>query len=116
MSIGLTVAEPERDRREGLEAGRLLGYAEGVGHLDDLLRAVLHRGGQVDVGGVHRVLGRGEQADGRAVALALALTLVADLPAAVGQHERRVAVEGVLEREPVLEPGCQRERLERGAG
>ena len=113
MSIGLTVAEPRATAGKGLRPGAFLGTPRALAILTTFCGPVLHRGGQVDVRGVHRVLGRGDQADRRAEALALAFTLVADLAATVGKDEGRVAVEGVLEREPVLEAGRERERLER---
>ena len=105
---------PEGDRVVGLEPGCVARDAHRHGTLEDVLRTVGQRLGEVGVRRVDRLLGRREQADRRAVVVAAALALVDHL-AAVLEGVRRVAVEGVLEAEAGLETGGQREGLERGA-
>ena len=92
-------------------AGRLRGAGR-PGHVEHLVLAVLHRGDEVDEGGVDRVRRRVEQADLVAVALAV---LVADDRRVTGQVEG-VAAEQRAQAVAVLEPGGQGVGLERRGG
>src|SRR5690606_40078470 len=91
---------------------RAIRQTELLGKLNDRLRAVVHRQGEVDEGGVDRVGGGADQVDAPVGAGAL----VVDRAVAAGDAVVGVAVEGVTQAEALPQALHKREDLERRPG